>query len=310
MVSYLNHVRSAQLTPALPYEENVLSPIQSSVPDQDALPIEEDRPIRLILAGYSYGSMIASRLPPIGVILEMLRSAQSGHAEAEICLRASNLAQLHAKSLEDRQQRKRQSRGRESLGASDAVHVQPSQAVSVGGYECEPTSGRLSRDSSRRSLNIGIRKSFEHVRSKLGAQQSSSNENVLVDPEDSFGTHTVVPEICYLLISPLLPPIAFFTTMFSSPTFTPKSSSSSKSVRQDKQTSELVAHPSYAIYGDKDTFTSQTRLRKWAEQLKQKPKSLFRFQEIDGAGHFWQEKSVADRLKISVQEWIGSLDAQ
>jgi len=72
---------------------------------------------------------------------------------------------------------------------------------------------------------------------------------------------------------------------------------------------ELALHPSCAVYGDRDTFTSRKKLRKWAEDLKQKSNSQFQFFEIDGAGHFWQEKDSMDRMKGSIEEWLGTLDA-
>ena len=285
----------------------VLSPVQSAVPGADDAPVRSERPMRLVLVGYSYGSMIASHLPCLDVVRGIIQAAHVGSAETEICLRALHLAQLHTKGLKNSQQHESQSRGRDSLRANDAL--QASHAVSVGGYESESTSRRISRDSSRRSIDVGVRKSLDRVREKLGARKPSSTEN-FVDDEGSVGADLIAPEVCYLLISPLLPPVAGFTTMFSSLSFTPRRQSRLISAQQGKAAQELVSHPSCAVYGDKDAFTSQRRLRKWAEHLKQQSESRFCFYEVNGAGHFWHEKDISDRLRGSVREWLGSLDGQ
>jgi hypothetical protein len=123
----------------------------------------------------------------------------------------------------------------------------------------------------------------------------------------------VTPEICYLLVSPLLPPVALFATMFSSLSFAVKKKSGSTSasgVLACKPDDELVSHPSCAVYGDRDTFTSQKKLRKWAANLQQKPNSQFHFFEIDGAGHFWQEKDLVERMTTSIQQWLATIDSR
>ena len=304
MVSYMSNVRIAQPMRPDDQGEAALSPIQSVAASSDDTPDRADQSMRLVVAGYSYGSMIASHLPPIDVVLEMLRGAHAGSAETEICLRASHLARLRVKDLKDGQQHKRQSRGRDSLRAGDAL--QASHAVSMGGYESESTSRRISRDSSRRSLDVGVRKSLERVKEKLGARKPSSTGSLVVDTEAATGADLVAPEVCYLLISPLLPPVAGFTTMFSTLSFTPKK----QPAQQSKPGLELTLRPSCAVYGDKDTFTSQKRLRRWAEQMKQKPESRFCFYEISDAGHFWHERAAADQMKTSVREWLSSLDVK
>jgi hypothetical protein len=123
----------------------------------------------------------------------------------------------------------------------------------------------------------------------------------------------VTPEICYLLVSPLLPPVALFTTMFSSLSFAVKKKSVpalASGTPASKPEEELVSHPSCAVYGDRDSFTSQKKLRKWAESLKQKPNSQFHFFEIDGAGHFWQEKNLVERMTTSIQQWLATIDTR
>lgn len=307
MLSYLSHIQ--------PFDARLLHAAENSVPKSvPASPLSQrdvpDRPPRLVLAGYSYGSMIASHLPSINVVLNMFRSALPDSAEAEIRLRASNIAQLRNKQVQYRQRNERQARGRVSLKVSDATHGS-SHAVSVGGYESESASRRISRESSRKSLDVGVRKSLDRVRERFVSRHTSSPDDTPAETMLTSDVQLVAPEICYLLISPLLPPVASFTTMFSSLSFTVKNKSSSASavgVPASKPDMELALHPSCAVYGDQDTFTSQKKLRKWAEHLKHEPNSRFQFFEVNDTGHFWQEEHSVEHIKSSIQRWLGDID--
>jgi alpha/beta superfamily hydrolase len=266
--------------------------------------------VRLALAGYSYGSMIASHLPSVDVVLNMFRSPLSDSAEAEVCLRASNIAQLRNRDVQSRRRLEQQVRGRNSLRASDAIHG-TSHAVLVGGYESESTSRRISRESSRQSLDVGVRQSLDRVRERFTSRKSSSPQDTPAETSTASEVELVAPEVCYLLVSPLLPPVTFFTTMFFSLSFAAKKKSSSApigAVPASRPDVELVLHPSCAVYGDRDTFASQKKLRKWAESLKQKPNSQFQFFEVNGAGHFWQEENATERMRSSIQKWLGAID--
>lgn len=258
---------------------------------------------RLILAGYSYGSMVAMHLPTFHSIVDIFTFPKAGSPEAEIQLRASRLASQRVKELTSM----RQSRGR-SLRVSDALRHDESHSVAMGGDESEAGSRRVSRDS-RRSLDFeGIRQSLDRSRKRIGIhRQISSNEDVQAVQVNDLQQ----PEICYLLISPLLPPVAMFATMFSKIAFTgsvkPASTTNTRTLTTGSR-SELVAHQALAVYGDKDFFTSQKKLRKWAEQLYREPESRFRFVEIDQAGHFWHEAGTAARMKSTVSTWVNSLE--
>ena len=321
MLSYLSHIRTS---PGVRSPTTAEQPASRSVPtsprDQENRPIPADQPVRLVLAGYSYGSMIASHLPPIDVVLNMFRTPPRDSAEAEIGLRASTLARLRNKDVQSRRRNERQDRGRTSLRVSDACHPS-SHPVSVGGFESESASRRISRESSRRSIDVGVRQSIDRVREKFASRHGASYDDASAPAETATTVpdiQLVAPEVCYLLVSPLLPPVASFTTMFSSLSYTAKKQSSSAAAEARDvlpatassipTSGELVSHPSCAVYGDKDTFTSRRKLRKWAEHLKETPDSRFDFFEVAGAGHFWQEKDAMDRLKSSVREWLGSLD--
>lgn len=194
---------------------------------------------------------------------------------------------------------------------SDAIHGS-SHAISVGGYESEAASQRISHESSRQSLDVGFRKSLDRVRERLASRKSSSHEEFPEGIAIASDVWLVVPKICYLLVSPLLPPVAMFTTMFFRLSFSVKrepSSTSTTETSMRKLDDELVFHSSCAVFGDKDIFISRKKLRKWAENLKQQPNSQFQFFEVDGAGHFWHEEDLAERMKSCIQQWLSIIDA-
>lgn len=255
--------------------------------------------VLLILGGYSYGSLIASNLPAIDAILERFTNiANAGSVEAEIRLRAQSLSTHWNKEAHE-------SRMGQGLRANHKLGG--SSRMSFGGEETEPGSRRTSRES-RRSLDV-IRRSEDRSRKLILRTQCAQVET---SNEAHFDfTKIPEPQTCYLLISPLLPPISLLLTMFSrlSGPFSFKDDArSSQSKRKNSSTTEdqLVNHPTLAIYGDSDLFTSRKNLRKWANGLSERPSSMFRFREIGGAGHFWQEEGVDAKMRASLREWLES----
>lgn len=287
-----------------------LSPIQSRAPPPGLTPTEFTSAITsvpitpnlqgvlLILGGYSYGSLIASHLPAIDAILEKFTNIANGSVEAEIRLRAQSLSTQWNKEANE-------SRMGQGLRANHKLGG--SSRLSFGGEETEPGSTRTSRES-RRSLDM-IRRSVDRSRKLILRTQCAQVET---SNEAHFGfTKIPEPQICYLLISPLLPPISLLLTMFSrlSGPFSFKDdarSSQNNSKTSSTTEEQLVNHPTLAIYGDSDFFTSRKNLRKWAEGLSERPSSMFRFREIGGAGHFWQEDGVDAKMRASLREWLQS----
>ncbi|KAJ5543303.1 hypothetical protein N7535_005731 [Penicillium sp. DV-2018c] len=111
--------------------------------------------------------------------------------------------------------------------------------------------------------------------------------------------------ISYLLVSPLLPPISQFLTMFSTlsldiKTENPQSSHIPCPHPADQQRS----NPVLALFGDQDNFTSAGKLQKWSEDMTHKPDSQFQFRKIEGAGHFWCEDGVEAQARRALKEWI------
>lgn len=252
----------------------------------------------LILGGYSYGSLMTSNLPSTGIILSSFAAVSKGTAEAEIRLRAMNLStQWNAEA----QQQPR--RGRRS--AHSTLRASPHSAV-FGGEESEPGTRRASKES-RRSIDM-VRRSMDRSRTKLGIRRSSS-EVESVPLEMKLGRMNLDhPNTHYLLISPLLPPISMFATMFSKTTvFRNENIHPAKpttSASASCATEKFRRHPTLAIYGDKDFFTSHKKLRKWAEQLMAEADSRFTCREINGAGHFWHEEGVDGQMRGCIRDWV------
>lgn len=263
-----------------------------------SVPITPNLPgVLLILGGYSYGSLIASHLPAIDAILERFTNIANGSVEAEIRLRAQSLSTQWNKEAHE---------SRMGPGLRANHKLGGSSRISFGGEETEPGSRRTSRESGR-SLDV-IRRSLDRSR-KLILQTQCAQVETSNEAHFDF-TKIPEPQTCYLLISPLLPPISLLLTMFSrlSGPFSFKDDArSSQSKRKTSTTEEqLVKHPTLAIYGDSDLFTSRKNLRKWAEGLSERPSSMFRFREIGGAGHFWQEEGVDAKMRASLREWLQS----
>lgn len=281
-----------------------LSPIPSAQAISSQSLEANRQSITIILGGYSYGSLLASHLPTIDVILERYGKIAKGSAEAEIRLRVQALStqwnkQAHNHCVAER--------GRASLKSlKPPGGSSRSLGIVFGGEESEPGSRRSSRDS-KRSLEF-IRRSVDRSKRKL---DSRTFDNGINEEGEEHLELSKIPEIqaSYLLISPLLPPISLFATMFSRFSNTSADKDDALSSIGKRQASAslnepLVNHPTLAIYGDKDFFTSPKKLRRWAEGLAEKPNSLFRFKEIRGAGHFWQEEGVDIQMRACIKEWL------
>lgn len=245
--------------------------------------------MKLIIGGYSYGSLITTLLPPTEDILRCFATVRKGTAEAEIRLRAVSLGAQRKKDalLYREAQQARRTRSHEKLTVSARA-----MAVTVGGEESEPGSRRASHEG-RRSLDA-VRRSIERSRKKLLREHSSEvSEHTLV-VESLTPVEIPPPQTHYLLISLLQPPISMFVTMFSH----------LRSGYMAQREAKFLDHPTLVIYGDKDYFASQKRLRTWAESLKSQSSSLLHIHEITGAGHFWREEGVATQMRGLIREWV------
>ncbi|KAL9623079.1 MAG: hypothetical protein Q9160_002593 [Pyrenula sp. 1 TL-2023] len=248
----------------------------------------------LILGGYSYGSLLVTHLPPVEQVIDIFRQPCNGSSEAVIRDRAVDLSKRWAKRLEEQ---KAHGRGRQRQSRSPNIATSASLSVAVGD---ESTGRRTSRDS-RRSLDLeGIRKSFDQARARIhfGRMESCSDS----EEEKLDEIQIATPSIQHLLVSPLLPPVSNFLTMFSRPFL----ESRTREHANHSHNPQLTLKPTLAIFGDSDTFTSKRKLRKWAETLTKAPGSRFDFEEIEGAGHFWRHTEEQQTMQMAIGRWLHS----
>lgn len=238
----------------------------------------------VILGGYSYGSLILKHLPPITSILKPFQSPLPGCAADEILLRAhkladqSNLDWINQARDAEREKMRRQHEHKTSL--------------TIGGEETSPDHRRSSREAKRsldvpRSLDLGRRlRSLSH----RGRRHESSTTSL-----DQVEVTVVAPEVKYLLISPLTPPIS----TLAAPALGQKLWSHSSGVELDT----IGMCSSLAVYGDQDIFASVKKTRDWSEHLKNTHGPTFSSVEVAGAGHFWVEPGVEEQLRVVLRKW-------
>jgi hypothetical protein len=250
----------------------------------------------MVLGGYSYGSMIAANCPPVPSILAPFGgSSEPSKAAAHITSRAQGLAAETNQELRDA----RHARLNVPSAVSEPTRKSIDHIVSVGGDEAtsnnqhenqEHGSGicdiRQSLDAVTRKLHL--RKSTEVARITEASQDEQAEPQLLSKFDFPINTH-------YLLVSPLLPPIASLIALpFSSPR------------NHNENVTKLATNSTLAIYGENDGFTSSKKLNAWGNGLA-KSNPRFHAIEVDCAGHFWREPGVAQELVEHVRDWITTL---
>ena len=278
----------------------IASPSTSPIGDRMIITVqgvsasEEIQPIELLLGGYSYGSLMTTQLPNIETLLSPFSKAAKGSAAAEIRLRASHL------SLERNKKTVRPQRRGRSLTVEDGA---------FGGEECEPGTRRTSRES-RRSMDF-VRKSVEASRVRLHLRKHSSDDTPRLPISDETLETLEVPrpQLSFLLVSPVLPPVSSFLTMFSKP-WKPQGLTSTTMKTDGALYEHLQQNLTLAVFGSKDFFTTSKKLQRWARSLADGANSQFTYHEVQGAGHFWQEDGAEARLTTSITGWLQRMQRQ
>ena len=264
--------------------------------------------VKLLLGGYSYGSLILARLPAVTTIIQRLHSADVGTAGAEILLRARTLAKQTRHSSEELHSPV-SARGR-SLRPGDAA-TSPTKRmgaspITVGGEETDPSERRRSRDS-RRSVDL-VRKSVElprriraHVIRSSTPNATTENDNQHSSPSSPTSNDMPTVTTRYLAISPVLLPFTHMLCPPGPPSLMPglRRSTSADAKAGDK----FLESPTLAIFGSADVFTASRRLKAWAQKMSRESKSTFVWHEIEGAGHFWRETGVMEALQERIAAW-------
>ncbi|KAH6620113.1 hypothetical protein C7974DRAFT_226476 [Boeremia exigua] len=266
-----------------PMPETIFAPERLPAHAQVHNSSPEEVPL-IILGGYSYGSLILKHLPPVPSILKRVSNPLTGSAADEILLRArkltdqSNLEWINQAQDVERERRKRK--------------VEHKTSLTVGGEETTPDKRRSSREVSRsldipRSLDLGQRLRSLSYRGRRHESSVESLEQTKVD--------VAIPEVRYLLISPLTAPIS----SLAAPALVQKPWSRSP----DAHTSSIGKFASLAIYGDQDIFASAKKIRDWSSSLRAAYGPNFSSVEIAGAGHFWVEQDVEKQLRAALKLW-------
>lgn len=285
-----------------------------------------DNSIELLLAGYSYGSLILARMQAMSSIIHRLESAEMGTAGAELILRARTLSKQTRLSLEELQSPS-SPRGRQQLRPDDATTSPTKQRVAaspviMGGEETDPSSRRRSRDS-RRSMDF-MRKSVEmphRVKARMkrsstpgsgsprqGSKEEPSTPGTPATPatpklDATLSTPNVKAR--YLIISAVLLPF----TQTLCPPGPPNVIAGFRRLSGDSSVGAMfLDNPTLLIFGLSDGFTAARRLKGWAEKMSKDSRSSFEWHEIEGAGHFWREAGVMQSLQAKVSAWVKNTD--
>ena len=298
---------------------------------------------RLLLAGYSYGALITTHLPPIiSSVISQFQSPAEGSACAEIRLRAESLADQQNEamltifsSLLNTHSHKR---GR-SLHAHDALQSPTQKAsggVRVGGeedlrrashdsYRSRNSFSLDSPEKLRRSVDrvrsIGRTKRFSPKRTNTQGSSASSHKSKGNGSQTSFEKvppHNGSPDIEKTALCKAVPDLGVglqTAYLLVSPLqglaghlVTLWSTRSWKDSIPDHEM-KLAVDPTLAIFGDDDVFVSVKRLRSWADRLSEasKEKGNFRSAEVSGAGHFWQDYEAIKVLQDEVRAFVQTL---
>jgi hypothetical protein len=263
---------------------DVMSPLDQTT----ASPEAAISPV-VILGGYSYGSLILKHLPPVPTIIRPFASPIVGSSNDEITTRAhklaeqSNLVWTNISRTKERESRTKR-KGHE-----------PKAFVTIGGEETTPEKRRSSRDI-RRSVDRGLSVELGSRLRSLSHSHRRCKDDILPIPVETADRASItMPEVRYLLISPLTPPISTLVAPALGQKFWSKPRGDHEGI--------VALHTTLAVYGDQDIFTSAKRTRDWSEQLKAMPGSRVSSVEVAEAGHFWVEDGVEDKLRGALRRW-------
>lgn len=256
----------------------------------------------MLHAGYSYGAMITTKLPPLSDILAPFETPAIHSAAADIRLRAQHLAE------------------QQNRLTSGPASPRKSLGMRVGGDEDVL---RRSHDVSRmHSLDHEdkIRKGVKELLARTKRMEGRHRHKAQRPVEEAMHEEECMARVenlqhyrsAYLVVSP---PVGYMTNLATMSFSNPFGSWQKKAGRQGPGTTtydgttdgelephelKLVANPSLAIHGDQDGFLMPRKFREWALRLKAPNGSLFREIQVTGAGHFWAEEGTAHQLRDAV----------
>lgn len=157
----------------------------------------------------------------------------------------------------------------------------------------------MDREGGRLSLDLGSRiRSLSHRRSLKKGERPMTPPISTEVHVNGVESAVLMPEVRYLLISPLTPPVSTVVAPGLGQRFWSR----------EKEGIEVVGkHTALAVLGDQDIFSSAKKSREWAERMRGRPGSRFEYVEVVGAGHFWHEIGVEETLRGALRGWEGGV---
>lgn len=230
--------------------------------------------IRIIQGGYSYGSMIASRVMPW----------------SDLDFASETLTEHGEKQPEEAQPSEiaRQSRAAIRSIAGDLAKMQGSA------QKLYPTAANEREQMETPSTN-------NNNSTPLNASDITNNVKIK--------THYLLISPLLPPTTALLAPLAslpFFSSSSSSSRSQWRPSTPTPSPTHSHHQQHLADNPTLAIYGTDDVFASHAKLERWARDLAGREGSRFRGFGVEGAGHFWagDGDEVCGKLDSVVGDWV------
>lgn len=333
-LQFLSLLPYQPLTPSTPTSReysDTRPPPHTSHPSSKPYP-PFDESITILLAGYSYGSLTTSNLPPTSAIISRFTSSTCGSAAQNVLLRARTLSAQTNETLSSH-------RGRQTkLSSPPAPHHKTLSHPIVYGGDESPSPAPAAEDSGKRSADI-VRRSTEipqrikqHIRKRSSrssiasptkkrnpvARAGSSSTTISTIESrragsgySTSGAHHSEPGIekdlprpqsiktAYLLISPLLPPLSSLLV----PNLPSFLTSYLWKTPSEPRSQNLLQNPTLNVFGSEDGFTAAKKLCVWGGKM-QALSATFEWREIEGAGHFWKEQGVDAELRDVIRTWV------
>ncbi|KAI1309928.1 Alpha/Beta hydrolase protein [Xylaria venustula] len=247
----------------------------------------------MLMAGYSYGAMVTTRLPPLDTILTYFATPALHTAEAGIRLRAQYMAETLSSTfinptsvprpLDIRFGGDEDGSGRDHEGSSPTSAFEQAERIWVNVQGLSARAKVLNRKSthwsSERETENKIYPCLEELKGDIAYQSA------------------------YIAVSP---PVGLVTRLA---TFSFSNSLSSSWMRRSRSATQmvsitdetpLVSNPTLIIYGQQDGFITYSKMREWTRQLSEASSSQFHHVEVAGAGHFWAEGDVVYHLRDAI----------
>ncbi|KAI0536080.1 Alpha/Beta hydrolase protein [Xylaria digitata] len=245
----------------------------------------------MLMAGYSYGALVAARLPPLDAILAYFAAPAIHTAAADIRLRAQYLAETRNSQLCGSTTPRRSSGtrvgGDEDISARNndgnpTIEFQQEERIQENVRALLSRTKPVHRRSSRRSCESEVNNGINHCLNKVEGG--------------------ITFQSAYLAVSP---PVGFVTRLATMSFPNPWSPPWIRRSRPDGPVTDdalllFTSNPTFVIYGDQDGFISHRKIREWTQQLSGTESSQFQFLEVPGAGHFWTEPDVIYQLRNAI----------